>query len=355
MTQQNPEIKHFCFGGHLFGWTHADGYAAAEQQAPDAWLLLFEQHHCDAETLARVFSACKGGRDWALRRAKGLRLHVDLPAAHLVPAQWDAWQLPPSRLAAIQQSLAVRGNQPSSLSLLVGDSASSVSAALSIAPSLQGSGVRGLDVTCQYDSTTSQRNAEAIIQGLVGLLPQLNTLTTRNYTQSLPTASAAPSVTSLNIHLPAPFPFYVSYTQQQIATLLPQLRSLSIHGPVTTWIMFAPARCAPHLTHLHIQSPLDHMMLRALLRGAPALRHLHVSKVAALTTSLSDRTWCVEELTATQGSDGDYVTTLFNLPRRAEGRTVYHCGVDVAVSVQSPEVRAPCTHAACVQLYMHAW
>ncbi len=126
----------FSLAAALWGWPPAPGHAAPDQQAPDAWVLHFREHHAasDPAVLSGLFTACPAGRDWVLDAAPKLTLTLDTTAEQ-TPAQWQR------RISTLAETLSARRSRPVRLAVACDDSKRSATAAYvlpGLLPSLSG-------------------------------------------------------------------------------------------------------------------------------------------------------------------------------------------------------------------------
>ncbi len=86
----DAERRQFSLAAALFGWPPAPGHAAPNEAVPDAWVLLFREHHAatDPAVLSGIFTACPAGRDCALQWAPKVTLTLDTTAQDQPHSAW---------------------------------------------------------------------------------------------------------------------------------------------------------------------------------------------------------------------------------------------------------------------------
>lgn len=313
----------------MLGAQAAEGYAAAVDQVPEAWLVLL--HHADAAVLSGVFTCCRGGRDLVLQHVRRLTVKLQCPSQEtdLTWQQWQQWQ---QRLQAVRQALSVRGARPTSVFTTEGVAGPTAdgereqgssscplppASASQVAAALQGvgQGVDNLTVEVWLRS-----DIIALLHQMARTFPNVTSLEITycfedgNYNAVImPPPSQWPRLTSLKLTLGDQW--HKCRLEEMLPCIAPymsQLRTLSVlHGfgftmwsDIRDWGFLFPlleGTTLP-LVRLEVDSVLNDNLLDNLLTHTPHLKHLYVGGIDMQLTNQSDRVWELEEFRIGDGS-----------------------------------------------------
>ncbi len=224
----------FSLAAALLGWPPAPGYAAPGQQAPDSWREDFLAQ-ADADVWLGLFRSCRSGRDLALRSAPRARLTHDCTAT--ISAETRAAQL-----RSVKQLLAIRGSQPTTLSVTADHSLEPVSTLLHHI--LEHPAITGLVFQPYRPSDNSWYPSPADTALMVMTsFPNLTTLSVPALTWRLPPPSHLPTITSLSVQIAEP-EFVACFNDGELdERLMSLLGSVAVYVPQLTRIDFGWARC----------------------------------------------------------------------------------------------------------------
>ncbi len=315
----------FSLAAALWGWPPAPGHAAPEQQAPDAWVLLFREHHAasDPAVLSGIFRSCKAGRDWVCEAAPKVTLTLDTTAEQ-TPAQWQ------HRINALRKIVSGWGSR---LRLDIAcDGSTQSSAAGYVLPSL----LPGLDAAVSELVLRSVSTApEAFLYTpMVSLLhaavsafgPHLSTLSLDPCPCPLPPLHLLPQLRSLTVTVAEPRygeAGRVGLILPSIAPYLTQLGTLEMKGldiaqrhASVPWTDLTPPAPSYTLTSFSTTANLTDALLRLMRAHMPALESVCVEGVS-LRADHSETEWGVREFTVA-GLDS-IVPGVCRLPRCKAG------------------------------------
>ncbi len=301
-----PPGAKFSLAGALFGWEPAPGHAAPEQQAPDAWVLHFREHHAasDPAVLSGLLTACPAGRDWVLEAAPRVTLTLDTTAEQ-TPAQWQR------RISTLSSTLSARGSRAVRLDIAC-DGSTQSSAAGYVLPSL----LPGLDVAVTELGMRSISTApgQFLYTPMISLLhaavsafaPHLTTLSLDPCPCALPPPDLLPQLRSLTLTTPTLDAEELQLEREVVRSIAPyttQLTSLVINRDSDDWHIewpdLTPATPSNTLTSLSISSMIDEELLELVTEKLPALQSLRGARLR-IDEDFSDRVWGVRELALTE-------------------------------------------------------
>ncbi len=324
------------------------GNDAQPLAVPSAWIELFLSRYADAAVYDALFSACRGGRDFALRQAPLLTQSL-IPPSHSPPgAAWAA------QLAGTASRLLTRGQRQTALCIFWEDGPFTASACALLAERLSGPAAAGVEELQVLSATQGEIQDR---QGVSEFLAQA--------------AVAFPGLQSVSIEkcdcvLPVPqLPRLTDFCFQgpgggqalwdSIALLVPQLTSLELRHwhPMPLPALFLPGTVAHTLTHFTTSELLDNTLITLILQHAPNLSHISAHWVHPDISDYSARQWAVRSLDV-EYSTAVALETLARLPVSRGGRlvvggrgwedTLMHCSVAVKETVSGfhqPHITRP--------------
>ncbi len=281
-------------GALLLGCPPAPGFSQPADELPEPWKEQFVSEHTSAAVFSGLFTSNTAGRRWTLQTAPVARLTLQLrpdPA----PELWGR------QLAVVRQCLALRGDRPVRLVIIVGQvlplrwALDAVPQALSDVSS----GITAVEFrqTLSPVDTSLPRliHVSVFLRQLATILPNLTTLTLHSCPAMLPTPSQAPRLRQLSMD-----GVYSGGSCPAVGELLHQLTSFSFHfhpnANVSQLISFAFTTHGTSHTLTHFSTDtLDSQLTDLLLRRTPALTHLTVSTVQ-LTEDHSSQQWAVQHI-----------------------------------------------------------
>ncbi len=285
-----------------------------------------------------LFTACRTGRDLVLSTAPHATLTLDFTAQQPSSMQ--------QQLSAVRHCLSVRGTLKTSLivicELRVPGSAEAVSA---IPAAISGVGAGIVSITVRNEDARpadTNAEAEAFLQALCAVCPNLRSLDVSAFPYPLPPPSALPRLTQLTVKQSWLVGFEETRLLDSIVPLLPQLRQASSRG----WIddiegdaleaLFTQSAPAPHLTHLSMDVWLTESLCHAIKRCAPALTHIECWWVRCITEQEHGWEWGVRSLTVDEQDIGDLIALPVNPTNKvdfaAEKMTLDVKDTDVSVT-----------------------
>ncbi len=335
-----PPSSKVSIGAALLGDVKlAEGFSAAQEQMPEAWLSLLAQQHPDI--LPELLASCESGRELALQTAASLRLSIDCCAA---PDKATSVWL--RRLDGMRQALATRGRQKTSLSiqckeLFPGALEDEPLKRLGAVPAYLGGWISYGLTELQVRASYYYDDIGPPLDRLLAQCPYLTTLHLTTPAFTLPPPSTLPHLRELSVEQDTEDPLFgcrVADAENQaqlqscrsISKYMPQLTTLTI-GYCEHWdVIFSAANPAMNLTRFSTDMIYDEL-LPALIEHAPALKQVGAA-VLDVDQSYRDKEWGVTELSVDVCPPGQeyhlsfllesispFLSRLANLPRPAAG------------------------------------
>ncbi len=362
MQRQRPAS----LGAFLFGFPPQDGYSDSDEQAPDAWRILFVTEHADGGVLWGLLCSCQAGRDLILQVAAQATLHFDFAAAEQPAGVWLR------RLHTARRALVRRGAKGTRLALTVGtDSLPAFTAAAVLLreplPAIAELRVRAAREVVDYEAKIPHgRTITGLLQCAAPSLINLRTLSIEDTIVTLPPNTLLPHVIELKLQVPlADLLFgYEAEVQDMCTHLAPYVRQVhslcldGVNGPPQTdedigaqtllhWpTIFSPATTSTTLTHFTCDECLTDQLLGLLLAHAPALKRLGVWRVDLESDAHRGKVWGVEYLSLLGWVDDR--GGMQHLPSTTAGTLKIEIGLHVWFEVQGPQV----CYVACTPFKM---
>ncbi len=345
----------FSLAAALWGWPPAPGHAAPDQQAPDAWVLHFREHHAasDPAVLSGLLTACPAGRDWVLEAAPRVTLTLDTTAEQ-THAQWQ------HRMSTLSSALGARGSRPLRLNIAC-DGSSRSSAAGCVLPRL----LCGLDGAVTELVLVHRARTGAFPPSVTFLwvlapafAPHLTTLSLDPCPCALPPSDLLPQLRSLSVSTPnfeagghqlerEIVSSIAPYTTQLTSLVVKEGRGLDGH---IEWPDMTPATPSHTLASLSIDFIVDTPLVWLATEKFPALQSLCATGLH-LEADHSSKAWGVRELRLSRqvcwhhGSDDQ--SQLYSLPRCKQGASITVRVLEVNL-FSDAQVRLVCLGTLCV-------
>lgn len=323
----------FCLGSAILGAEPAEGYAAATEPVPDAWLLLFLNEHVGTSVAAGFFSSCRAGRDLILQRHDSVRLNIDCTAA-MQPAQRE------QQLSVLRDVLRVRETD-TDLKVICNNTRQCTQVLMSVPGALQGAAqhIDFVQLSClDYRQAPSTYHVVEFLTAAAAAFPALRRLWLDDVIGPLPLPEQLPRLQWLTVHWGQPGANQsaaIGRLSDSIRSHLPTLHSLSIRFSVTapfSWQrLLSPENPAAHLKRLTAHTALTDELCGLILNHAPALEYLSVASIQIFKPdSWAQRQWGLKELSLAQ----DFTATaLLGLPQSSATEPLKVTGSDVSVSL----------------------